>query len=257
MNILLVNNNPVVTKLVTLSAQKTGDELKIVASSDEIDASSYDVLIFDDALFDEELYEQVLAQASCRKKIYMGNRGSERPADFDMIVNKPFLPTDLVDLFINLSAEAAEPIIDEEIDLDDIEEELILDEDELDLDSALESLEDEELELDLDTLDDGLDNIELDIDDKEQEGILDKDELEEVQALLQDDVLADEEVEESSDEAVTDILDDLDLDDEELEDLDLDELALDEENPSIEEEFDESPLELDEVLPDEEVRREQ
>lgn len=44
MNILLLNDNPVVTKLVTLSAQKTSDELEIVGSVEEIQDGTYDLL---------------------------------------------------------------------------------------------------------------------------------------------------------------------------------------------------------------------
>ncbi len=239
MNILLVNDNPVVTKLVTLSAQKTGDELKIVTSAGDIDAKAYDLLIFDNELFEPTLYEQITSETTFGKKMYMGSRGNEKPDDFDTMVNKPFLPTDLVDLFTNLSAQIVTPTPEpQESSFDDFEpaDELVFDsnEDEIDLESAIEALDDEG-EIDLDSAIDSLDDNELDLetlndtsedilDDELQEGILDKDDLEEVQALLQDDDLdfGDEEklVEEKEENDTTqDKNEELDLLDDDLQEL--------------------------------------
>ncbi len=216
MNILLVNDNPVVTKLVTLSAQKTGDELKIVTSAGEIDARAYDLLIFDNELFEPILYEQITSETMFGKKMYMGSRGSEKPDDFDTMVNKPFLPTDLVDLFTNFSAEIVAPTQEpQESIFEDFEpvDEMVLDsnEDEIDLESAIKALDDDEIEIDLESAIDSLDDNELDLEtlndtsddilddellteeelsslpDEPQAGVLDKDDLEEVQALLQED----------------------------------------------------------------------
>jgi len=55
--ILLLNDNPVVNKLVTLSAQKTSDELDVVNSIDDIDSRSYDLLVVDDTSYSDEMFE--------------------------------------------------------------------------------------------------------------------------------------------------------------------------------------------------------
>ena len=57
MKILLLNDNPVVNKLVTLSAQKTSDELDVVNSIDDIDSRSYDLLVVDDTSYSDEMFE--------------------------------------------------------------------------------------------------------------------------------------------------------------------------------------------------------
>jgi uncharacterized membrane protein len=286
MNILLLNNNPVVTKLVTLSAQKTGDELNVVANLDEITQNSCDVLIFDDALFSEELYAEVMAQITCKKKMYMGSRGTQKPDDFDIMVNKPFLPTDLVDLFTTLSKEVVNlqeempefEVVDEELvldeDHDNIEEELNLDEEELDLDldemnldDAIESLDEE---LDLESLEDDLEVSELDDDiqdeleplheeERLEEGVLDKDELQEVQALLED-----EELKQEGDDLAFEedelLLDDFDLN---IEDDANDETAVEEKDEALnlddledEISLDELDLESDEMILDETITQE-
>jgi uncharacterized membrane protein len=242
MNIVLVNNNPVVTKLVTLSAQKTNDKLKIIASPVELDVQECDVLILDDELLESELYKAVNEKVHCRKKIYMGARGSIKPDDFDMMVNKPFLPTDLVDLFTTLSAEMQAPHYEEPFVTQNPIEEDMFDEEEIDLDDAISSLEesdeDEDMlsldneELDLENLDDGLDEVDLSLDNElfdsntKSTGILDKDELEEVQALLKDEDLNEEEFVFDLDETeeITDLEDEtaageLDFNEMELEDI--------------------------------------
>ncbi len=225
MNILLINDNPVVTKLVTLSAQKTGDELETVNAIEQIDAGAYDLLIFDNALFDPMLYDQLTSQVTFTKTLYMGSRGVDKPDDFDMMLNKPFLPTDLVDLFTDLShelettapAEEApvfdETLLEEEaIDLENLGDEVEVDlddEEEIDLDSAIEALSNAgEHDLEDELLGDDADDLEVPLDASGelleelaepaelQESILDKDDLEEVQALLEE--------EERTDTAVSD-----------------------------------------------------
>ena len=59
MNILLLNDNPVVTKLVTLSAQKTGSEIFIASNIDEIQGESYDLIIVDEALYSLDLMDEL------------------------------------------------------------------------------------------------------------------------------------------------------------------------------------------------------
>ena len=101
MNILLLNNNPVVTKLVTLSAQKSSDKLEIVDNIDEISSNRYDLVVVDDSLYSEEKMDELSARVEFDKSLYICSRNSEHVESFTAILKKPFLPTDLVDLFIN------------------------------------------------------------------------------------------------------------------------------------------------------------
>jgi len=102
MNILLFNDNPVVRKLVALSAQKTKDDLSVIWSVDEIQESSYDLLIIDDALYCDELFESLKELVTFKSTLLMATRGKAVPAGFENVINKPFLPTDLVDMFIQI-----------------------------------------------------------------------------------------------------------------------------------------------------------
>ena len=59
MKIILLNNNPVVSKLVTLSANKTSDELDHYESLEDIEANSCHLLVVDDSLYSEDILESV------------------------------------------------------------------------------------------------------------------------------------------------------------------------------------------------------
>lgn len=102
MKILLFNDNPVVRKLVALSAQKTKDDLSVVWSTDEIEGREYDLLIVDDALYSDEIFEALNEKIIVKSTLFMATRGKAVPSGFDNVINKPFLPTDLVDMFVQI-----------------------------------------------------------------------------------------------------------------------------------------------------------
>lgn len=200
MKILLFNDNPVVRKLVALSAQKTKNELIVICSVDEIQESDYDLLIIDDALYGDELFESLKELVSFKTALLMATRGKAVPAGFDNIINKPFLPTDLVDMLIKIdkkttfasatpeSVESEEPLIKTEdpyaIHLDetlpDLKEESETDSFELgDLDDEIDLGETLNIGDELDSLED-FDDALL------PTAILDKEEVQEVQNLLDD-----------------------------------------------------------------------
>ncbi len=107
MNILLFNDNPVVRKLVALSAQKTKDDLSVVWSADEIEEGKYDLLIVDDGLYDDEVFDTINSRIDVQSRLLMATRGKAVPAGFDNVINKPFLPTDLVDMLVQIEKKIA------------------------------------------------------------------------------------------------------------------------------------------------------
>jgi len=185
MNILLLNDNPVVTKLVTLSAQKTGSEILIVNNVEEILGGSYDLLIVDEALYTPALMDELKSKISYKRSLYMLSRGSQSIDEFDHEVKKPFLPTDLVELLSSIST-AVLKMKDEPVNLEHVE----LEEDfDLNKDLDHEVLTDSDIDdgFNLDDFDLNLDDIDLDnlnIADDEIGSILDQDEVQEVKNLL-------------------------------------------------------------------------
>ncbi len=104
MNVLLVNNDAVVTKLVRLSTQKTGDRLDIASSIEEIRDESYDLLILDKGLFSREFLERLNDKVIYAHSIFITTRESSDTDLFEKLLYKPFLPTELLLLLHQFAA---------------------------------------------------------------------------------------------------------------------------------------------------------
>ena len=96
MNILLVNTDAVVTKLVTLSTQKTGHRLDVATSIESIREENYDLLILDGGLFSRDFLEQINDKVLYAHSIFITTRESPEEALFEKLLYKPFLPTELL-----------------------------------------------------------------------------------------------------------------------------------------------------------------
>ena len=105
MNILLVNNDVVVSKLVKLSTQKIGDSLDIATSIDEIRGENYDLLILDGALFSRDFLEHLNDKVIYSHSIYITTRESEGNDLFEKQLYKPFLPTELLVMLLKVAAQ--------------------------------------------------------------------------------------------------------------------------------------------------------
>ncbi|MBV5320084.1 MAG: hypothetical protein JZU62_00195 [Sulfuricurvum sp.] len=245
MNILLFNDNPVVRKLVALSAQKTKDDLSVVWSVDEIEESEYDLLIVDDALYSDDMFESLNAKIRVKSKLLMATRGNETPPGFDNVINKPFLPTDLVDMFIQIDKKVG-GISNQE---SPIETPVYS----INLEDALPEIEHSEEGpvnidgIDMEDEDFDFSNLE-DFDEKLPEiGILDHEEVQEVQGLLDD---TDNEAMSTQEDIIVEGLDDLEFPKEDdLHNNISDELIFSE-MPALDE-MDEGILNFDDVLEDE------
>ena len=190
MKILLLNDNPVVNKLVTLSAQKTSDELDVIDSIESLQSGEYDLLVVDDTMYNEDMFSEIKSKIMFSKSLYICSRDAAKVEAFSSTLKKPFLPTDLVELFLKFSKEVNTSSLSQEektTDLDELEEfiteELVLDE-KVTEQSDLEELEEFETEEDSEEL--LLDeDIDLSLDD--ELGELDDDFLLEDDELLLDD----------------------------------------------------------------------
>ena len=105
MNILLVNNDAVVSKLVKLSTQKIGDRLDIATSIDEIRGENYDLLILDGALFSREFLDRLNDKVIYAHSIYITTRESTGSDLFEKHLYKPFLPTELLVMLLKVAAQ--------------------------------------------------------------------------------------------------------------------------------------------------------
>lgn len=247
MKILLVNDNPVVTKLVTLSAQKTNDDVEVAHSFDEVGGGEYDLIVIDDALYSDDFFDKIKDKLSYKKSLLICSRDTEPSEEFTSVLKKPFLPTDLVELFtmIDSKLESAP----QEVEIPEELEEL----DDLDDFDDFDPEEDDFFLDDLDNEDDqGL-----------SESVLDNEEAQKVKDLLDEDyemaldledevdvdISVDEEAEKIEDESFEDDLEDITFDDEvalDKEEFELDEIESEIENTVADLDEDELESEVDE-----------
>ncbi|MBL0703182.1 MAG: hypothetical protein JJV95_04295 [Sulfurospirillum sp.] len=287
MHFLLVNTNSAVSRLIVLSVKKLGFKIDEVTSLKKIPRDSYDTIFIDRELYNRSKVNKMRAAKIANFFIYISQRGEVKPKNMDSILEKPFLPTDFIDLIKKMqsSKSAKTPNLDDkETPIDNAlkthneKEEFIdssLDDVELNTESDMyaDDTNIEDLELDDDILEES-DNenslSELVESEKSLEPILDSEDVDEVKQLLEEDEeeylkldTQNDKLEDIEDEELNTQNDKLeDIEDEELntqndklediEDEDLDE-NIEKEN-IIEDDFDLDELEdLKDLTEDEEV----
>ncbi len=160
--ILLINENKIVSRLLGLSCEKNGYKLEEVKALDVLE-ESYDVVFVDSDLYSNELLGEIEEKIKYTKLGYIGTKQDDSPDGFDIIIEKPFLPTDFVDIIKDKvigstsSVSTDEDLSDEDLSMDD-DMDLLIDDDDLTLDTLDDDVDDllagdEELLDDLDTLD--------------------------------------------------------------------------------------------------------
>jgi hypothetical protein len=198
MTIALLNDNPVVGKLITLSAKKTEDELTKFESIDAIEAGHYDLVLIDDAMYSDEVMASVKEKLTYSQCGYIANRNVEQPEGFNFMLSKPFLPTDMVDILANLTITPQDGGVEEPLNTDELS---FLDEGEDELGSIDDLLGDldDDLGEEIATLDDSaIDDLDdLSLDDMELDSDLDDDLLGGTEASHEDNATLEEEVEHS------------------------------------------------------------
>ena len=245
MKILLLNDNPVVNKLVTLSAQKTSDELDVVDSIDSIQPGEYDLLVVDDTMYNDDMLSEIKSKIMFSSSLYICSRDAAEVKAFSSTLKKPFLPTDLVDLFLKFSKEVNTSSSSQEKIATDLEELEEFDSQELKIEKEVgeDLVLDEDIDLSFDSELDELDELKTE-------------ELDELKTEELDDNLAlDEDMDLSLDDELGDLDDELLLEDDELLLDDDDELSLDEE---LDEELSLSDEDIDggeSILDDEEAQK--
>jgi uncharacterized membrane protein len=212
LSILLINENKIVSRLFQLSSQKHNYDLEEVVEYSAKD-SSYNAVFIDSKLFDQNKLDEFRSKVTFDKLTYLGDKGEVKPVGFDLLLEKPFLPTDFVNLMnenfkviepgqeVEMATESLDNL--DELDLDSLEEI------ELDDDLSLESIDEigtqEELDLDNDLKDiDPKPNIETPKD--ELADIVS--ELDDIDKLSEDSIVAEDLVKESIQEVKDSIKDD-------------------------------------------------
>ncbi len=193
MKILLININPVVSRLLTLCTRDEHIELNEVDNAKKCEKTFYDIVFVDESSYVDDVKE-LLGTLKARKKVFI-SYSDEVMRGFDETIKKPFLPSQIIAIIENV----------ETVELEEDEVEHITPND---TSVITLSSEDEELILPdifpLDEEDEETDDISKS---EEHTGteILDNNEIEKIKALLdmddkadlhkEDEVLSDDEYE--------------------------------------------------------------
>jgi uncharacterized membrane protein len=207
-SIFLINDNKIVSRLLQLSSEKHGyllEEKMDVEPSRE----HYDIVLVDSDTYSPELIEKLKSKITFDKLGYIGVKKEEVPTEFDMHLDKPFLPSDFVSM-VEENLQSLEAATANENSAEEVEEKLATTEETIDSDveEELEALK--ELE---------------DIEDLEEFTLEDLDDLEPVSSPADD--LKNEDGALKDIEKTEDALKELEALDEELEDLEDLDLSLD------------------------------
>lgn len=102
MKLLLIDQNPIIQKLISLSAQKANVDVEIIKSLDTQAAQkSYDFVFIDDEVFEPNQFEELKKSINSSVFVFIHGKNRLKEDGFDAYIQKPFLPTEIVDFLTN------------------------------------------------------------------------------------------------------------------------------------------------------------
>ncbi|CAA6810883.1 MAG: Highly acidic protein [uncultured Sulfurovum sp.] len=96
MKILLINNNPVVSRLTALSARKEDIEIDEIQEVTELSSDTYDIVFVDADSLSKDVRDVVSENIKTQKSVLFYTDGDEEEKNsFDISILKPFLPSEV------------------------------------------------------------------------------------------------------------------------------------------------------------------
>ena len=96
MKILLINNNPVVSRLTALSARKENIELDEIQEVTELSSDSYDIVFVDGDSWSKDVRDVIKEHIKVKKSVLFYAEGDDDDKKaFDISILKPFLPSEV------------------------------------------------------------------------------------------------------------------------------------------------------------------
>ena len=96
MKILLINNNPVVSRLTALSARKEDIEIDEIQEVTELNTTKYDIVFVDADSLSKDVENAISDNINAQKKVlFYAQDDTEDSSSFDMSILKPFLPSEV------------------------------------------------------------------------------------------------------------------------------------------------------------------
>ena len=98
MRLLLVNKNPVVSRMMQMSVPKAGFEIEECDNVYALPSGTYEVVVIDDEMYDENFLHDIKQHVSYKQLGLITATRAYDSNEFDFILSKPFLPTDLIEI---------------------------------------------------------------------------------------------------------------------------------------------------------------
>ena len=96
MKILLINNNPVVSRLTALSARKENIDIDEIQEVTELNSDGYDIVFVDADSLTKDVNDIIKEHLKVKKSVLFYAEGDdEDKATFDLSILKPFLPSEV------------------------------------------------------------------------------------------------------------------------------------------------------------------
>ena len=109
MNILLINTNPVVSRLISLCIREDKTVLEEVTNTSSIQRDNYDIVFIDDLSYTEEAEKALNVLQTRQKVLLLGNNSmDEHFESFNEVLRKPFLPSQIKSVIDALNSEEEE-----------------------------------------------------------------------------------------------------------------------------------------------------
>ena len=110
MNILLINTNPVVSRLLALCTRDDAVTLNDVAVVKDVQEDEYDIVLVDDASYGQDVAD-LLVRFGGVKKVFISYTSDEM-SGFDVTIKKPFLPSKIFELMQNVKTSSEEEMVE-------------------------------------------------------------------------------------------------------------------------------------------------
>lgn len=98
MRLLLINKNPVVSRMMQMSVPKAGFDIEECDNVYDLPTGTYEVVVIDDEMYDENFMHDIKQHVKFRQLGLISASHTAASDEFDFVLTKPFLPTDLIEV---------------------------------------------------------------------------------------------------------------------------------------------------------------
>jgi len=115
MKILLINNNPVVSRLTALSARKEEVEVDEIQEVTELKHNEYDLVFVDSDSLTKDVSDVMKESLKVKKSVLFYAHDDDEITDpFDLRILKPFLPSEVSAVLRSVEEEDEEELLEED-----------------------------------------------------------------------------------------------------------------------------------------------